>query len=172
MPPEAPNDFAVSMHISEKHGVVFMITKQGFCFMFDISTGALLFRYKVSNDSVFIAANNPTNGGCIFVNRKGQVVTVTVASSVLVNYVMNQLVHLPNRQDLAFNLARRFGHPGADDLFQTQFSRFFAVGDYKNAAKIAAQAKSGALRTPAVIQQFKMAPAQPGQRYASHCRTI
>lgn len=27
MPPEAPTDFAVGLHLSEKHGVVFMITK-------------------------------------------------------------------------------------------------------------------------------------------------
>ena len=29
MPPEAPTDFAVGLHLSEKHGVVFMITKVG-----------------------------------------------------------------------------------------------------------------------------------------------
>ncbi len=27
MPAEAPTDFAVGLHLSEKHGVVFMITK-------------------------------------------------------------------------------------------------------------------------------------------------
>lgn len=27
MPPEAPSDFAVGLHLSEKHGVIFMITK-------------------------------------------------------------------------------------------------------------------------------------------------
>ena len=27
MPPEAPTDFAVGLHLSEKHGVIFMVTK-------------------------------------------------------------------------------------------------------------------------------------------------
>ena len=35
------------------------------------------------------------------------------------------------------------------------FATMFASGDYKGAAGIAAQCKSGLLRTPATIQQFK-----------------
>ena len=40
---------------------------------------------------------------------------------------------------------------------------FFASGDYKNAAKIAAQVKSGCLRTPQTVAQFKNVQAPPGQ---------
>lgn len=34
-------------------------------------------------------------------------------------------------QDIAFTMARRFGLPGADELFQRQFNQLFASGDYK-----------------------------------------
>jgi len=91
------------------------------------------------------------------------VVSVKVNEAVIVNYIMNNLVQLPNRQDLAFNLARRFGLPGADELFQRQFNHCFASGDYKGAALAVAQCKGGVLRTPQTIQQFKSVQAPAGQ---------
>jgi clathrin heavy chain len=163
MPPEAPNDFAVSLHLSEKHGVIFMITKAGYLFMFDVQTASMLIRTKVSQDTVFIATNNVATGGCIFVNRKGAVMNVKVNEPAIVGYIMNSLPQLSNRVDIAFTLARRFGLPGADELFQKQFATMFASGDYKGAATVAAQCKSGMLRTPATIQQFKSVQGPPGQ---------
>lgn len=37
-------------------------------------------------------------------------------------------------QDIAFTMARRFGLPGADELFQRQFNQLFASGDYEGRA--------------------------------------
>jgi clathrin heavy chain len=163
MPPEAPSDFAVSMTCSEKHGVIFTLTKAGFLFMFDVATASMLVRTRVSQDLIFIGTSAKLSGGTIFVNKKGAVVSVKCNEGALVNYISNQLVQLPNRQEIAFTLARRFGFPGADELFQRQFNQLFATGDYKGAALIAAQCKSGILRTPQTIQQFKGVPAQAGQ---------
>jgi len=163
MPPEAPSDFAVALHLSEKHGVVFMITKAGYLFMFDVLTATMLVRTRVSQDTVFISTGSKLTGGCIFVNRKGVVMSAKVNEPAIVGYIINNLVQLPNRQEIAFTLARRFGLPGADELFQRQFNQFFASGDYKSAATIAAQCKSGILRTPQTIEQFKSVQAPPGQ---------
>ena len=96
-------------------------------------------------------------------NRKGQVISVTVNEPAIVGYIMNNLVQLANRQEIAFTLAKRFGLPGADELFQRQFAQCFASGDYRGAAIVAAQCKSGLLRTPQTIQQFKGVQAPPGQ---------
>lgn len=161
MPPEAPQDFAMSLHVSEKHGVVFMITKHGWLFMFDVATGAMLVRQRVSQDTIFIGTSSEKTGGCLFVNRKGQVMSALANENSLVNYVMS-LQALPTRVEVAFNLARRFRLPGADELFQQQFNRFFASGDYKNAALVVAQCKGGSLRTAATIQQFKSVKAADG----------
>jgi len=163
MPPEAPGDFAVSLSLSEKHGVVYMITKAGFLLVFDVLTGTMLVRTRVSQETVFISTGSATSGGIIFVNKKGAVSSVKVNEASIINYIMNQLVHLPNRQDIAFTLARRFALPGADELFTRQFQQCFASGDYKGAAVIAAQCKSGILRTPQTIEQFKSVQVGPGQ---------
>jgi len=163
MPPEAPNDFAVAMHLSEKHGVLFVLTKNGFLIVFDIATGTMLVRSRVSEDSIFISTYSERSGGCIFVNRKGVAMSAAVNEQAIVSYIMNNLVQLPNRQEVAFNLARRFALPGADELFQQKFNHCFASGDIKGAALVAAQCKSGVLRTPQTIQQFKSVQAPPGQ---------
>mmetsp|Transcript_27457 Transcript_27457/g.48733 ORF Transcript_27457/g.48733 Transcript_27457/m.48733 type:complete len:1718 (-) Transcript_27457:73-5226(-) len=163
MPPEAPGDFAVSLHLSEKHGVIFMVTKAGYLFMFDVATASMLIRTRASQDTIFISTSSAKTGGCIFANRSGKVLSVKVNEPVIVGYVMNSLPQLANRVDIAFTLARRFGLPGADELFQRQFTTMFASGDYKGAAAVAAQCKSGLLRTPQTIQQFKSVTAQPGQ---------
>jgi len=164
MPPDAPSDFAVALHLSEKHGVVFMVTKAGFLFIFDVASATMLVRTKVSQETIFISTYSALSGGCIFVNRKGAVMSVKVNEPSIVNYINNNLVQLPNRQEIAFNLAKRFGFPGADELFQRQFSQYFATGDYRQAAVVAAQCKSGVLRTPQTIEQFRQAPQQPGQQ--------
>mmetsp|Transcript_108621 Transcript_108621/g.188021 ORF Transcript_108621/g.188021 Transcript_108621/m.188021 type:complete len:1721 (-) Transcript_108621:142-5304(-) len=163
MPPEAPSDFAVALHLSEKHGVIFMVTKAGYLFMFDVQTASTLVRTKISQDTIFISTSSGLSGGCIFVNRRGQVMSVKVNEPVIVGYVMNSLPQLANRADIAFKLASRFGLPGADEMFTKQFATLFASGDYKGAATVAAQCKSGLLRTPQTIQQFKTVQAVPGQ---------
>merc|ERR1719230_2316651 len=71
MPPEAPSDFAVALHLSEKQGVVFMVTKAGFLFVFDVASATMLIRTRVSQETVFISTYSQLSGGCIFVNRKG-----------------------------------------------------------------------------------------------------
>ncbi|PHJ18808.1 clathrin heavy [Cystoisospora suis] len=44
MPPEAPADFPLSIHISQKFGVVYLITKGGHLLLLDALTGTEIFR--------------------------------------------------------------------------------------------------------------------------------
>jgi len=163
MPPEAPADFAVALHLSEKHGVALMVTKAGFLFVFDVATATALVRTRVSQDTVFLSAGSARTGGCVLVNRKGAVLSAHVNEPAIVSYIMNSLAQLPNRQEIAFTLARRFGLPGADEVFQLRFNQLFASGDYKGAATVVAQCASGLLRTPQTIEQFKSVQAPAGQ---------
>eukprot|EP00742_Colponemidia_sp_Colp-10_P000714 GILJ01000776.1.p1 GENE.GILJ01000776.1~~GILJ01000776.1.p1 ORF type:complete len:1719 (+),score=373.80 GILJ01000776.1:96-5252(+) len=162
-PPEAPNDFPVAMQASEKHGVLYMITKMGFLFIFEVSTGALLFRNRISQETVFITARNATNGGIIGVNRKGQVLGISIDENNLIPFIQNQLRHIPDNMGLALKLATRYGFGGADDLFVQNFNRLLAAGDYKGAAAVAGSAPGTVLRNSDTINKFKSLPAQPGQ---------
>ena len=113
MPPDAPTDFAVAIHMSEKHGVVYAVTKAGNGLIFDILTGTLLYIGKISQESVFIGCSSHRSGGMLVVNRKGQVLGFSIAEQNFVEYINTSLNH-PNRGEIAMNLGRKFGLPGVD----------------------------------------------------------
>ena len=115
---------------------------------------------------IALAAGRLLNLGCVTGHpsfRMSCSFTFQVNETSIINYVSNSLPQLASRAEIAFTLARRFGLPGADELFQRQFNQAFASGDYKGAATVEAQCKSGLLRTPQTIPQFKSAQAPPGQ---------
>ncbi len=60
-------------------------------------------------------------------------------------------------------MASRCGLPGAEDLFVKKFDSLFQAGQYQDAAKIAASAPNGILRTPQTIQKFHQIPNTQGQ---------
>jgi hypothetical protein len=73
--PDAPNDFPVTMNASAAHGMVYMISKMGYLFLFDIFSGKPVYRARITMDTVF-AATNSSKGGILAITRKGQVLQV------------------------------------------------------------------------------------------------
>lgn len=69
-PPEAQNDFPVAMQISEKHDVVFLITKYGYIHLYDLETGTCIYMNRISGETIFVTAPHEATAGIIGVNRK------------------------------------------------------------------------------------------------------
>jgi clathrin heavy chain len=61
-------------------------------------------------------------------------------------------------------LQARNNLPGADELFVRRFNMAFGSGNYPEAAKVAATAPRGILRTPQTIQRLQQAPVMQGQQ--------
>ncbi|ESO91636.1 hypothetical protein LOTGIDRAFT_233411 [Lottia gigantea] len=158
-PAEAQNDFPVAMQVSPKHGVVFLVTKFGYIHLHDIETATSIYMNRISGETIFVTAPHEATSGIIGVNRKGQVLSVSVEEDTIVQYVANNI----NNPDLALRIASRCNLPGAEDLFVRKFNNLFQAGSYAEAAKVAASAPKGILRTPQTIQRFQQIPAQPGQ---------
>ncbi|KAG8220859.1 hypothetical protein J3R82DRAFT_2354 [Butyriboletus roseoflavus] len=157
-PPEATNDFPVAMQVSRKHGIIFLVTKYGFIHLYDLESGACVYMNRISGETIFVTAEHETTHGIIGVNKKGQVLSVSVDEQTIVPYILSTL----NNTELAFKLASRANLPGADDLYVKQYQQLFSSGQYSEAAKIAANSPRGILRTAQVIESFKQAPAPPG----------
>lgn len=157
-PPEFADDFPVSMQIGAKYGLIYIITKLGLLFVYDLETAAAVYRTRVSPDPVFIATAS-AEGGFLAINRRGQVLSGSVNDETVVPFVSGQLQNL----DLAMALATRANLPGADNIVVQQFQRLFAAGQYKEAAELAANSPQGILRTRETVESFKRVPAQPGQ---------
>lgn len=135
------------------------MTKYGFIHLYDIETGANIYMNRISGETIFVTCEHEATSGIIGVNRKGQVLSVSVDDETIIPYILNTL----NNTDLAIKLASRGNLPGADGLYQQQFSQLFQAGQYSDAAKVAATSPRGILRTPQTIDMFKQVPVQPGQ---------
>ncbi|CAF3999025.1 unnamed protein product, partial [Rotaria sordida] len=158
-PAEAPNDFPVAMQTSAKHGVIYLVTKYGYVHIFDIESGTLIYMNRISADTTFVTAPYEPTSGIIAVNRKGQVLSVSIDEDNVVSYIQNTL----NNPELAYKMSARCNLPGADQLFVAQFSQLFQSGNYSEAAKVAATAPRGILRTQQTIQQFQSVPPPANQ---------
>ncbi|KAG9319692.1 hypothetical protein KVV02_006937 [Mortierella alpina] len=158
-PPEASGDFPVAMQISRKYSIIFLVTKFGFVHLYDLETGTCIYMNRISGETIFVTAEHEATSGVIGVNRKGQVLSVSVDENNLVPYIVNTL----GNTDLALKVASRNGLPGADDLYLQRFQQLFQSGDFGEAAKVAATSPKGILRTPQTIERFKQVPVAAGQ---------
>lgn len=158
-PPEADKDFPVAMQASHKYGIIYLVTKYGYIHLYDIESAQCIYTNRISGETIFVTAAYEPTEGIIGVNRKGQVLSVSVDEEKMVPF----LIQVKQNGELARRLAERCNLPGADNLFVQGFNEKFAAGQYQEAAKIAAKAPKGILRTPATIQRFQQLPSQPGQ---------
>jgi len=158
-PPEALNDFPVAMQVSSKYNIIFLVTKYGFIHLYDLETGVCIYMNRISGDTIFVTAEHEATSGIIGVNRKGQVLSVSIDEANIVPYIIGTL----NNSELAVRIASRNNLPGADDIYVQRFQQLFGSGNYAEAAKVAANSPRGILRTPQTIERFKQLPVPQGQ---------
>lgn len=154
-PAEAVNDFPVSMQISKRYSIIYMLTKYGFIHLYDLESGTCIYMNRISSETVFTTTADSESAGIVGINRKGQVLSVAIDDTTVIPYLLQN-----SNQELAVKLASRAGLPGADNLYQNQFEQLFAQGNYQEAARIAANSPRGFLRTPETINRFNSVPAQ------------
>nr|XP_036232840.1 clathrin heavy chain isoform X1 [Bactrocera oleae]XP_036232841.1 clathrin heavy chain isoform X1 [Bactrocera oleae] len=157
-PPEAQSDFPVAMQVSAKYDTIYLITKYGYIHLYDMETATCIYMNRISADTIFVTAPHEASGGIIGVNRKGQVLSVTVDEEQIIPYI-NTVLQNP---DLALRMAVRNNLSGAEDLFVRKFNKLFTAGQYAEAAKVAALAPKGILRTPQTIQRFQQVQSPAG----------
>ncbi|KAE7996591.1 hypothetical protein FH972_001302 [Carpinus fangiana] len=158
-PPDFADDFPVAMQISQKYSLIYVITKLGLLFVYDLETASAVYRNRISPDPIFLTAEASSVGGFYAVNRRGQVLLATVNEQTIVPFVSGQL----NNLELAVNLAKRGNLPGAEQLVVQRFQELFAQTKYKEAAELAAESPQGLLRTPDTVAKFQSVPVQAGQ---------
>lgn len=139
LPADGPNDFPVTMNISKKTGLIYMISKLGYLYLFDVYTAKAIYRARITTDTVFVSTDHSASGGILGITRRGQVLHVGINDSQLVPYIVSQL----HDHQLAIDLASRLNLPGADDLYVSQFQALLSAGDVQGAAKIAAESPRG-----------------------------
>jgi clathrin heavy chain len=155
---EDGNDFPTAVVASKKHNCIYVLSKMGYIFIFDIATGTEIFKSRISETALFVNAEHEESGGIIGVNRAGQVLLLALDEANVVPYIVSTL----NNIELGVKFASRNNLPGAEGLFSRQFDSLFGQGRYKEAAKCAADSPQGVLRTLETIQKFQQLPPTQG----------
>ena len=86
--PEAPNDFPVAMHMISGYGVIIMITKQGYLYLFETTDGNMIYRTRLCEDTVFVTSKNNRGDAVLTVNRRGQVIGISIEQENIVAFIM------------------------------------------------------------------------------------
>ncbi|CAH8337295.1 unnamed protein product [Eruca vesicaria subsp. sativa] len=158
-PPDFADDFPVAMQVSHKFSLIYVITKLGLLFVYDLETASAVYRNRISPDPIFLTSEASSVGGFYAINRRGQVLLATVNEATIIPFITGQL----NNLELAVNLAKRGNLPGAEELVVERFKELFARTKYKEAAELAAESPQAFLRTPDTVSKFQSVPVQAGQ---------
>lgn len=157
----SPADFPVAVVPSEKVGLLFVVTRAGYVYVFDGLTCLLLHTEQVSADSpIFATAPDTAATGFVGVNTKGAVLRFIVDEAALVQRVQAGL----GNADVAMRIAGAAGLAGASELFQQRFNGLLGGMDIAGAIKLAAESPGGVLRTQVTLQRLMSIQATPGQQ--------
>jgi hypothetical protein len=71
--PRRSTHAALCLHLpaprSDKYGLVYVITKLGLLFVYDLESATAVYRTRISADPIFLAAPAPELGGFTAINR-------------------------------------------------------------------------------------------------------
>jgi len=149
--PEMPGDFPLSMQVSSKYAIAYVVTKMGYLHIYDIEGAVCLYVNRICDTTMFVTSKHENSGGIVGITRKGQLLVAAVEPDAVIPYVMSKLRDV----ELATRLASRNGFKGAERLFSDQFRELFEDGDYEAAAIIASESPASSLRTRETIELFK-----------------
>eukprot|EP00475_Leptophrys_vorax_P023365 TRINITY_DN31984_c0_g1_i1.p1 TRINITY_DN31984_c0_g1~~TRINITY_DN31984_c0_g1_i1.p1 ORF type:complete len:1710 (+),score=512.71 TRINITY_DN31984_c0_g1_i1:70-5199(+) len=160
----AEQDFALAMLADHKHGTLFILSKAGYLFLYEVQSAKCVFAKRVSQQTMFASVPHEESGGIITVDQAGRVILIALDEENLVGYIKDTVGDL----ELALQYALRYKFTGAGDILKQKFERAVAVGNVAAAVKIAAEAPDLRNRqTVAALQSIAGNPP-PVLQYFSH----
>lgn len=76
--------------MSQKYSLIYVITKLGLLFVYDLETATAVYRNRISPDPIFLTSEATSLGGFYAINRRGQVLLATVNEQTIVPFVSGQ----------------------------------------------------------------------------------
>ena len=151
------SDFPIFMTFQNDLGLIFLLTKHGLLFVFEVSEGSLLLRSRVSENHLLTGCCNLESKGCLLLAKNGDLIHIEVVEQAMVNFIKNS-THIKNNTNVAQKLALRAGLPGSESFYVEQFSSKFLSQDFDGAAKVVASSPGTVLRNIETINKFRNLP--------------
>lgn len=115
------DDFAVSMVADNKHGVLFILTKNGYLLLYEIQEKRRIFARRVSQQSLFSAVTHDETGGIVTIDQNGRVMLFHIDEENLLSYIADSLHDL----DFGARMVSRFDPPNADGILKSIYQSHF-----------------------------------------------
>lgn len=149
-------DFPVIVEQCEKLGIVYVISKFGGVYLFDIETGALLYRDRITTENIFcgVAYTDPSKrlyDGVITINKAGHVQSILTNPKELMSHGMRI-----GQTMVALRIAVRMNLHNASDLWWAHFDHL--LKEKKKAGetlKLVFESPKGMLRTQRALDSFQ-----------------
>ena len=149
------------MNFVENFRLLFLATNSGTLYIYEVTKGILIFRCKISEDSLIFSSKNTATGGMMYINKSGKVINVDVDRNNFLPFVMNFCKNIPNIMEVCTSMAGRYGLPGAENIFLGLFKNYMSSGNYVEAAKICRNTPGDTLRNLDTINMFKSLQGNP-----------
>lgn len=75
------------MHVSQKYGQLFCLTKSGFVHVYELTTSSLIYSERISNSAVFIGAPDSKEDGIYAIAKDGSVILAQVNPNNLIAHL-------------------------------------------------------------------------------------
>ncbi|KAI4834912.1 clathrin heavy chain [Plasmodium brasilianum] len=126
------NDFPIYMTLNTLQGIIYVVTKCSYVYLFDEGTLTQIVKERISEDNIFICCNSKNGEGIYAVNKKGKIYYITVNYLNLINYL--KLSNIEVKDKIIKNLCLKYGYPGCDYI--AAYKKCINEMDFKKASKI------------------------------------
>ncbi|SBT48654.1 clathrin heavy chain, putative [Plasmodium ovale wallikeri] len=126
------NDFPIYISLNTLQGIIYVVTKCSYVYIFDESTLTQLVKEKISEENIFICSDSKNGEGIYAVSKKGKIYYITVNYVALVNYL--KLSNIDLKDKILKNLCLKYGYPGCDYI--SVYKKCINEMDFKRASKI------------------------------------
>ncbi|CRG97759.1 clathrin heavy chain, putative [Plasmodium gallinaceum] len=126
------NDFPIYINMNTLQGLIYVVTKCSYVYIFDEGTLSLIIKEKISEDNIFICCESKNGEGIYAVNKKGKIYYITINYLHLINYL--KLSNIEFKDKIIKNLCYKYGYPGCDYI--SAYKKCINEMDFKKASKI------------------------------------
>ncbi len=77
------------MQISQKFGLLYIVTKHGQMYVYELSSCQKIYSQKVCQNIVFVGCKNTANDGLYLINKEGSLMSVHVNTQTLVPFLLS-----------------------------------------------------------------------------------
>jgi clathrin heavy chain len=161
--PLQPGDFPMNFIPDNKYGMVYIVSKMGFLFVYEVQSATLIHHGPVSGGAPVSCScsSSAAGGGATIVDQNGVLQQINIDEKSIVRHVTQTL----NNPGLGLALSTRFNIGGAEtsSLFRAQFEQMVRSNQIDSAINLVCTSPGDALRNQDTINVFKQVDPSGGK---------